>query len=134
MTVLRQDKKDLEKNIAGLMVDFVKKYEPRAVFVNPLNKKPFVDKMKELKGSGLAFDYGVITEYPFKKEIRCKFCFWDGNILSSSSVIVVSDDIEIQEYVVYPIPVYNDLVRHIEGYGYFNGLMWGGKPLSVNKY
>jgi len=134
MTVLRQDKKDLEKGIAELMVGFIKKYEPRAVFVKPLNKKPFVDKMKDLKGSGLAFDYGVITEYPFKDEIVCKFCYWDGNTLVSSTAIVVPEEIEIQEYVVYPIPVYNDLIRYIEGYGYLNGLMWEGKPLYLNKY
>ena len=31
-------KKDLEKGLAELMVGFIKKYEPRAVFVKPLNK------------------------------------------------------------------------------------------------
>lgn len=134
MTASRQEKKILEDSLAKLMIDFIGKYEPRAVYVNTLDKKYFVDRMKELKGSGLAFDYGVITEYPLKEKNECRFCYWQGNELKSALVSVPDNCIEITDYIIYPIPVYNDLIRHIEGYGYLKNLSWDGKPLLVNKY
>ncbi len=134
MTALREDKKELEGNISKLVIEFIGKYEPRAVYISVSDKRLFVDKMRELKGSGLAFDYGIITKYPLQDKNECKFFYWDGNVLASALVIVPESIIEIDEYIIYPIPVFNDLVRHIEGHGYLKDLKWEGKPLSVDKF